>query len=264
MNLKRYTVIPKKPAPLSDETLKDLVDIPKTGELIAYGHTQVNFPLYHSDPSLFIPEHLKAVTIAEAKISMKKYVLAWQEEGEPAPLSLGDELNQLDASSRAMLLVNFMQEYEDRLIMPELANKALLNSLNYPVPLMELENFRLSMIGYLAHYAGEDLEETYGKVISYGVDLNILSIEPIINAIESAGNSFPKQKKATETILLLQGGGEQRQLVAELGLALQHVGLDDVKISALAHRAESKEMQNKVRNEPPHAPMNNSQQRCAF
>tara|TARA_Y100000310_G_C20646698_1_gene797040 strand:- start:144 stop:926 length:783 start_codon:yes stop_codon:yes gene_type:complete len=240
----RYTVIPKDGNAFNKNSLSELVDLPQLGKLVAHGEVSVTLPVYHADPSMLIPDSLKSVTVADAKLQMKKHVLAWQDENAPEPLLLGDDVNLLEASARASVFVDFMLEYEDKPIMPKIANHALLKSLNHPVPEMALDNFRLALVGYMGHYAGEDLEDVFRKVVSFGVDETRISVDQIRNTMELAQNSFGKQKEAAKVILALQERPlSESEKVAELGIAMYEIGLDDVKLSAFAHRAESKEMQ---------------------
>lgn len=241
---KRYTVIPKNGEAFEKNSLSEMADLPKMGELIAHGEVSIALPLYHADPSMLIPGSLKAVTVTDAKYQMRKHVLAWQEEGELAPVLLNDEINLLDAPARASVFVDFIQEYEDKPIMPAIANKALLESLHHPVPQMALDNFRLALVGYIGHYAGEELEDAFRSVVAYGVDESHLSVEDVRTPMELSQNSFGKQKEAAKVILALQERPlSENEKVAELGIAMYELGLDDVKLSAFAHRAEAKEMQ---------------------
>lgn len=239
----KFTIFPRDYKGMKDGMLDGDIYLPVIGSQIAHGKESVSFPIYQSDPSDFLPDHLEAIPLVIVKKLVNRETIAWGAPGELKENFLPENINNLDVDKRAALIVDFMRTYKNKSALPDIVNKAVLDTVKHPDDDMSKQNFIMSLAGYIGHYAGDELSEVYVKSMVGDVDESDIRYgrAQAIAAQGEASNSFKQQDKMIHSILQQQNENNlsPEQSLAELGITIYHLGLDSETVHAFAHRSGS-------------------------
>jgi hypothetical protein len=141
--------------------LSGLPRLPKNGSMTAHGMENVDFPLYNNNPTDFLPSHLRAVTVNEAKQHYRKFVVGWTEHQQQPVAILSDQLRHLTYPDQAKLMARFALTYSNHPSMPEILSSAVDKSLRRgDGENLEMSNRVMNLVGYLSHYADDRVQHT--------------------------------------------------------------------------------------------------------
>lgn len=235
-----YTIVPDRSSVFNRNMFDDIAKIPKIGELTAFGLDEVNFPVFAADPKMFIPDNFVSMTVKEAMKEMSNHVYQWLEVGDKKPAAmLSKNFDSLPLDERAKEIAAFMAKYQKSPATPAYLNNAILKTLKKPDEDMSERHFRVALISYAGHFAGEELEDVFRDTMTYNTDMGNTTGVFVEAEMNWAGNNFKRQDKALQNILEHQHDGtkELHEQVAELADGLCDLGLDNPQLAVFAHKA---------------------------
>lgn len=238
--MSKFTIRPRSTTQLFQPgMLSGAPKLPKqTGTLTGHGIHQVEFPLFDNDPGMFLPEHMQSCTVVELKEQYKRETMCWTIPGEePINLPTLEALNAMPLRARAEAIVSVLNEYHKRPIMPTVVHNLILNTSKHTTDNMTPDNFRMALVGYIGHYAGEGIDHLFNRAVTAETYMGNLKPDLIAGILRGASEVVRSQKEAVGQILQSQHdrGLTPVEKIAELGEAMVRVGLDSPEAHTAAH-----------------------------
>ena len=237
--MSKFTIRPRSNHIFQPGMLDSAPKLPKqNGTITGHGRHQVEFPLYDNDPAMFLPSHMQSCTVAELKDYYKRDTMCWTSPGEkPIELPTLEELNTMPLNVRASALAVILKEYQKRAIMPTVVHDLLLSTSKHTAGDMTPDNFRMALVGYMGHYAGEELATVFNRAVTAETYVFNLKPDLIVSMLKDASQVIRSQKDVVGNILRSQHerGLTPPEKIAELGEAMVRVGLDTPEAHTLAH-----------------------------
>lgn len=237
--MSKYTIRPRSNHIFQPGMLDSAPKLPKqNGTITGHGRHSVEFPLYDNDPAMFLPSHMQSCTVVELKDYYKRDTMCWTSPGEkPIELPTLEELNAMPLNVRASALALTIKEYQKRAIMPTVVHDLLLSTSKHPTENMTPDNFRMALVGYIGHYAGESLATLFNRAVTAETYMGNLKPDLIAGMLRDASQVIRSQKAVVGNVLQSQHerGLAPHEKIAELGEAMVRVGLDTPEAHTVAH-----------------------------
>lgn len=235
-----FTVIKKDLVGLEENMLDNLPFIPKVGFIKAHGLNEVEFPIFSSDPSEYLPEDLETVSLKELKERLRPYAVDYSsDQTDTIDFYKIEDIVNLPPSSQAKSIAAMISNHKKRPAMPAVVNRLIKDAITNHNQGLSEDSHLMSLVGYLGHYLGDENSHLLRKVAKSGEDINPDLEKSVVSELSNVKGVIKKGNEAIKNISVALGESdatlpEKIESVAEAAIAL---GADSNETHILAHHS---------------------------